>query len=147
MMFNTTFNNISVISCRSVLLEYPEKNLPQVTDKLYHMTLNCTEKSKKSFCSNCFQGFPLSRSCLYCYHCLPFALHEPVTRKAWSDLWLNNTQNHTYVLPSLNSLWKQACYVSSYDHHVIWHILYWISLAVFWNVVHNFNPKQDELKC
>ena len=40
MVFNTTFNNISVISWRSVLLveetKYPEKttDLPQVTDKL-----------------------------------------------------------------------------------------------------------------
>ena len=43
MVFNTTFNNISVISWRSVLLvkepEYPEKttDLPQVTDKLYYI--------------------------------------------------------------------------------------------------------------
>jgi hypothetical protein len=39
MMFNATFNNISVILGWSVLLpEYPEKttNLLQVTDKLYH---------------------------------------------------------------------------------------------------------------
>jgi hypothetical protein len=42
MVFNTTFNNISVISCPSVLLvektEVPGENhrLPQVTDKLSH---------------------------------------------------------------------------------------------------------------
>jgi hypothetical protein len=45
MVFNATFNNISVISWRSVLLveetEYPEKttDLPQVTDKLTHIML------------------------------------------------------------------------------------------------------------
>ena len=43
MVFNVTFNNISVISWRSVLLvektEYQEKttDLPHVTDKLYHI--------------------------------------------------------------------------------------------------------------
>jgi hypothetical protein len=46
MVFTATFNNISVISWQSVLFleetevsEYPEKtnNLPQVTDKLYHI--------------------------------------------------------------------------------------------------------------
>jgi uncharacterized DUF497 family protein len=44
-VFNATFNNISVISWRSVSLveetEYQEKgrDLPQVTDKLYHILL------------------------------------------------------------------------------------------------------------
>jgi len=41
MVFNATFNNISVISWQSVLLVEetggPGENLSQVTDKLYHM--------------------------------------------------------------------------------------------------------------
>jgi hypothetical protein len=36
MVFNATFNNISVISWQSVLLVEETTNLPQVTDKLYH---------------------------------------------------------------------------------------------------------------
>ena len=45
MVFNVTFNTITVISWRSVLLveklEYPEKttDLSQVTDKLYYIML------------------------------------------------------------------------------------------------------------
>ena len=45
MVLNVTFNNISVISWQSVLLlrkqEYLEKtiDLPQVTDRLYHLML------------------------------------------------------------------------------------------------------------
>jgi len=39
MVFNATFNNISVIYWQSVLLVEKTTNLPQVTDKLYHMML------------------------------------------------------------------------------------------------------------
>jgi hypothetical protein len=38
-VFNATFNNISVISWQSVLLVEETTDLPQVTDKLYHIML------------------------------------------------------------------------------------------------------------
>jgi hypothetical protein len=41
MVFNATFNTISVISWRSVLLAEESTDLSQVTDKLYHIML-CT---------------------------------------------------------------------------------------------------------
>ena len=37
MVFNATFNNVSVISWRSVLLVEKTTDLSQVTDKLYHI--------------------------------------------------------------------------------------------------------------
>ena len=39
MVFNATFNNISVISRRSVVLVEETTDLPQRTDKLYHIML------------------------------------------------------------------------------------------------------------
>ena len=39
MVFNATYNNISVISWPSVLLVGKTTDLPQVTDKLYHIML------------------------------------------------------------------------------------------------------------
>jgi len=40
MVFNATFNNISAISWRSALLAEETTDLPQVTDKLYHIMLH-----------------------------------------------------------------------------------------------------------
>jgi len=40
MVFNATFNNISVISLRSVLLVEEITHLLQVTDILYHIMLH-----------------------------------------------------------------------------------------------------------
>ena len=39
MVFNTIFNNISIISWQSVLLVEKTTDLAQVTDKLYHVML------------------------------------------------------------------------------------------------------------
>jgi hypothetical protein len=39
-VFNATFNNISVILQRSVLLEEENNGLPQVTGEIYYVTLH-----------------------------------------------------------------------------------------------------------
>ena len=66
MVFNATFNNISVISLWSVLLveETREKctHLPQVTDKLYHIILYQVHLTRSRIQTHNFSGNKLRMS-------------------------------------------------------------------------------------
>ena len=86
MLFNATFNNISVISWRSVLLveetEDPEKttDLPQVTDTLYHIMLYTSPWSRFELTTSVVIGTDCISSCkANCYTSLSFFLYKNMT--------------------------------------------------------------------
>ena len=71
LVFNATFNNISVISWRSdLLVEDPEKttDLPQVIDKLYHIVLYTSPWSRFELTTLVVTGTDCIDSCKSNYH-------------------------------------------------------------------------------
>ena len=72
MVFNATFNNMSDISCQSVLLveENREKttDLSQVTDKLYHTLLYTSPWSRFELTTSVAIGTDCIGSCKSNYH-------------------------------------------------------------------------------
>jgi hypothetical protein len=76
MVFNATFNNISVISWWSVLLVPGETtDLLQVADKLYHIMLYRVHLDMSEFQRHNLRG---NRHCLHGYHMTTTA-HWPLT--------------------------------------------------------------------
>ena len=69
MMFNATFNNISVISWQSVLLvEEKTNNLPQLTDKLYHIMSYTSPRTGFELTTLVVIGRDGIGSCKFNYH-------------------------------------------------------------------------------
>ena len=87
MVFNATFNNISVISWWSVLLvEDPEKttDLSQVADKLYHIMLYTSPRSRLEFTTSVVIGTDCIGICKSNYAISFFLINlNKVNFKAW----------------------------------------------------------------
>ena len=88
MVFNATFNNISVISWRSVLLvketEGPVENrdLSQVIDKLYHIMLYTSPWSRLELTTSVVIGTDYIGSCKSNYHTIT-ATMAPLLWMCW----------------------------------------------------------------
>jgi hypothetical protein len=104
-VFNTTFNNISVISWQSVLLVEETRgpgvkttDLSQVTDKLYHIMLYTSPLSRFELTTSVAIGTDCIGSCKSNYHTIT-ATTTPDLRLRVTNLHINSLKGkpHEFI--------------------------------------------------
>ena len=115
MVFNATFNNISVISWRSVLSDYTEKttDLSHVTDKLYHiMVYTVFLIISESRCLVCRKPFVVEQNGM-CQKCLTKSkqVYTFITR-GYVQLWLSTALlTFVYIMLLVNHSAMYSCII------------------------------------
>jgi hypothetical protein len=106
MVFNATFNNISVISWQSVLLVEEITDLSQVTDKLYHIMLYTSSWLRFELTTLVVIGTDCIGSCKSNYYTITATTTPPPPKKFKTmDFKVSNYvlySNFKYMLVSIN---------------------------------------------
>jgi len=103
MVFNATFNNIVVVSWRSVLLVNesggPEKtiNLSQVTDKLYHKMLYTSSWSRFKLITSVAIGTDWRGSCKSNYHTIT-TMTTPCLSTRWTSIFVTYPRRSVFTI-------------------------------------------------